>query len=84
MFVYVIVLHMRMVPGLKSKYAFNLASVVAFASIIMTYFGVNYYLSGLHSYAAGDPMPVPNFVYYSIVVVFVVAIVAYIRKRKLD
>jgi|LGVF01.1.fsa_nt_gb cytochrome c-type biogenesis protein CcsB len=83
-FVYVIVLHMRMVPGLKSKYAFNLASVVAFASIIMTYFGVNYYLSGLHSYAAGDPMPVPNFVYYSIVVVFVVAIVAYIRKRKLD
>ena len=27
--------------------------------MVMTYFGVNYYLSGLHSYAAGDPIPVP-------------------------
>ena len=83
-FVYAVVLHMRLVPGLKGKYAFNLASVVAFASIIMTYFGVNYYLSGLHSYAAGDPVPVPSFVYYSIVIVAIVAIVAYFRKRQLD
>ena len=83
-FVYAIVLHMRLVPGLKSKYVFNLASVVAFSSIIMTYFGVNYYLSGLHSYAAGDPMPVPNFVYYSVVIVFVVAVLAYVRKRKVE
>ncbi len=29
----------------------------------MTYFGVNYFLSGLHSYAAGDAMAVPNWVY---------------------
>lgn len=81
-FVYVFVLHMRLVPGLKGKYAFNLASVVAFSSIIMTYFGVNYYLSGLHSYAAGDPMPIPDFVYYTIVVVAVVAVIAYLRKKK--
>ncbi len=83
-FVYAIVLHMRLVPGLKSKYAFNLASVVAFSSIIMTYLGVNYYLSGLHSYAAGDPVPVPNFIYYTIVVVIVVAIVAFIRNKKVN
>jgi len=81
-FVYAIVLHMRLVPGLKSKYAFNLASVVAFSSIIMTYLGVNYYLSGLHSYAAGDPVPIPNFIYYTVVIVIVVAIVAYFRKKK--
>ncbi len=30
----------------------------------MTYFGVNFYLSGLHSYAAGDPLPIPVFLYY--------------------
>ena len=81
-FVYAIVLHMRLVPGLKSKYVFNLASVLAFSSIIMTYFGVNYYLSGLHSYAAGDPVPVPNFVYYTVVIVVFVAILAFIRKKK--
>ena len=83
-FVYAFVLHMRLVPGLKGKYIFNLAAVLAFSSIIMTYFGVNYYLSGLHSYAAGDPMPVPNFVYYSIVIVIFVAIVAYWRKHRLE
>jgi cytochrome c-type biogenesis protein CcsB len=83
-FVYAIVLHMRLVPGLKGKYAFNLASVVAFASIVMTYFGVNYYLSGLHSYAAGDPMPVPNFVYYSVVIVIIVAVLALVRKNKVE
>ena len=80
--VYAIVLHIRFIPALKGKYAFNLASVIAFASIIMTYFGVNFYLSGLHSYASGDPVPVPNFIYYTIEIVFVVAIIAYYRKRK--
>ena len=34
----------------------------------MTYFGVNYYLSGMHSYAAGDPVPVPTFVYVAVIV----------------
>ena len=29
-------------------------SIIAFASIVMTYFGVNFYLTGLHSYASGD------------------------------
>ena len=37
---------------------------------------VNYYLSGLHSYAAGDPMPIPNFVYYLLGIMIVSAILA--------
>ena len=45
-------------------------------TIVMTYFGVNYYLSGLHSYAAGDPMPIPSFVYYLLALMFVTAILA--------
>jgi len=83
-FVYAFVLHMRLVSGLKSKYAFNLASVLAFSAIIMTYFGVNYYLSGLHSYAGGDPMPIPNFAYYTVVIVIIIAIVAYSKKRIIE
>jgi len=61
--VYAIVLHLRFVPKLANRYTLNTASVIAFWSIIMTSFGVNYYLSGLHSYASGDPVPIPKFVY---------------------
>ncbi len=59
----------------------NTASVFAFGSIIMTSFGVNYYLSGLHSYAAGDPLPIPTFIYVLIVVVIIVSVLAYYRKK---
>jgi hypothetical protein len=53
---------------MRDTYAFNLLSLFAFSSVLMTYFGVNYYLSGLHSYAGGDPVPVPLFVYVLIAV----------------
>ncbi len=81
---YAFVLHMRFIPGLKGKYAFNLAALLAFASIIMTYFGVNYYLSGLHSYAAGDPVPIPTFVYYAVAVIGVVGVWAYVNNQRLQ
>lgn len=79
---YAFILHMRMIPGLRSRFAFNLFALVGFGSIIMTYFGVNYYLSGLHSYAKGDPMPIPAFVYYSVAIIIVVGIFSYISDRK--
>jgi len=66
--VYTLVTHSRMIPGMRDTYAFNLLSLFAFSSVLMTYFGVNYYLSGLHSYAGGDPVPVPLFVYVLIAV----------------
>ena len=80
--VYAFVLHMRLIPAISSKYSFNLASLVAIWSILMTYFGVNYYLSGLHSYAAGDPMPIPNFVYYFLFITIVTAILSRIKFKK--
>lgn len=78
--VYAFIVHTRFIPKMKTAYFNAVASTVAFASIIMTYFGVNYYLSGMHSYAAGDPIPVPSFVYYTIITVAVVAVAA-ARKR---
>ena len=47
----------------------------------MTYFGVNYYLSGLHSYAGGDPVPIPVFVYIAVFVLVTLSFAAYIRYR---
>ncbi|WP_420572856.1 cytochrome c biogenesis protein CcsA [Kordia sp.] len=52
--VYAFILHMRLVPGLRGRWFFNWMSISAFGSILFTYFGVNFVLSGLHSYATGD------------------------------
>ena len=79
---YAFILHMRFIPGLRGKFSFSFASVIGYFSILMTYFGVNYYLAGLHSYASGDPMPIPTFVYYSIAVIILVAIFAYLNEQK--
>lgn len=73
--VYAFVLHMRFIPGMRGQLAFNSAAMVSIASVIMTYLGVNYYLAGMHSYAGGDPVPIPAFVYYS-AAVFVLLIAA--------
>ena len=83
MLCYIFVLHLRFIPKLKSAFVFNFASLAAYGSIIMTYFGVNFYLSGLHSYAKGDPMPIPTFVYYTIAIVFVVTTIAYFSQKRL-
>lgn len=55
--VYGFVLQLRLIPKLKNALVFNISSLWAFSAIIMTSFGVNYYLSGLHSYASGEPVP---------------------------
>ncbi len=80
--VYAFVLHMRFIPALRDKLTFNIISMFAIWTIIMTYFGVNYYLSGLHSYAAGDSMPIPSFVYYLLSLMFMTAIIAKLRYKK--
>lgn len=57
MVVYAFILHARAVPLLRTDYAFSVMSVLGLAAVLMTYFGVNYYLSGLHSYGGGDTPP---------------------------
>jgi len=54
-------------------------SVAAYSSIMMTYFGVNFYLAGLHSYASGDQIVSVKFI---IGAVLFLAIVGYFAYRK--
>ncbi|SIS60553.1 cytochrome c biogenesis protein [Chryseobacterium gambrini] len=82
--VYAFVLHMRLVPGLRSRWAFHVATMFAFCSMVMTYFGVNYYLSGLHSYAAGDPVPVPAWVYIGLATMALLSAASYYKFRILN
>jgi cytochrome c-type biogenesis protein CcsB len=81
--VYSIVLHLRLIPSLKSEVLFNFLALIAYASVLMTYFGVNYYLSGLHSYATGDPAPVPKGVYYALGVIALVTLSAIMNSKTL-
>ena len=81
--IYAIVLHMRLVPGLRGRGQYHTAAMFAICSIIMTYFGVNYYLSGLHSYAAGDPVPIPLWVYLGLLFMISLSVVSYFRFQKL-
>ena len=80
--VYSFIAHMHKLPGLKSQFSFNLASLLGYSSILMTFFGVNYYLRGLHSYAQGDSLPIPHFVYWVVIIVLAAAVLAYDKERK--
>jgi len=82
--IYAFIVHMRFIPGMRGLTTFNFWSVIGFSSVIMTYLGVNYYLAGMHSYAKGDPVPVPAFVYYAIVVIAVVSIFAFYNESKVQ
>lgn len=80
--VYAFVIHARLVPGLRGTWIFNVFSVYAYYSIMMTYFGVNFYLTGLHSYASGEKMVTPDFVFISLGIITVIATLAYFKQKK--
>ncbi len=79
--VYAFVIHTRLVPGMRSRWLFNFLSVVAFGSIMMTYFGVNFYLVGLHSYASGAQVITPVFIYYTVFGVLFLGVISYWRYK---
>jgi cytochrome c-type biogenesis protein CcsB len=80
--IYAFVIHIRLVPGLRGRWLFNVLSMFAYASIMMTYFGVNFYLSGLHSYASGDAPATPTFVWYIVIFVVLLSVVSFFRYKK--
>ncbi len=78
--IYAAILHIRMIPTLSSQYNFALCSMFAYWSIIMTYFGVNYFLVGLHSYAAGEAVQIPAYVYYGLLLMLILAFLSHRKK----
>ena len=80
--IYSFIVHMRLIPSLKGIFNYNFASIIGFASVMMTYFGVNYYLSGLHSYGKGVADGVNPAVPASILVLAGLIIWAYLKDNK--
>ncbi|UGU17457.1 cytochrome c biogenesis protein CcsA [Sinomicrobium kalidii] len=80
--VYAFILHMRLVPGLKGRWIYNFMSVAAYGSVMMTYFGVNFYLVGLHSYAqSGSAAITPDYVKYIVFGLLILGSISYWRYR---
>lgn len=51
---YSVLIHSLNISGVINTFRFNLLALWSFSTVLMTYFGVNYYFSGLHSYAGGS------------------------------
>ena len=49
--IYAVVVHTKSLPLFRKPLAYHVYMALAFLSIVMTYFGVNYFLTGMHSYA---------------------------------
>lgn len=49
--IYAVVVHTQSLPLFRKPLAYHVYMTLAFLSIVMTYFGVNYFLTGMHSYA---------------------------------
>ena len=81
--IYSIIIHLKYIKNLMSEYLLSLLSVISYFSIIMTYFGVNYFLSGKHSYAAGEAVPIPSFIYIALLVIVIVILLSYRNRRVL-
>lgn len=79
--VYAFVIHSRFVPALRGKWIFNLMSMYAFIAILFTYYGVNFHLVGLHSYASGEAHSL-NWIWYSIVGISLLGVITYPKYRK--
>ena len=82
--IYSFIAHMRLIPSLKGIYNYTIASVLGFASVLMTYFGVNYYLSGLHSYGRGSVDSVHWSVFVMIAVIAAVMIISNFKQKNLE
>jgi ABC-type transport system involved in cytochrome c biogenesis permease subunit len=80
--IYAIVTHIHLAKKWSNKWLFNLLSVFAFASVIMTFLGVNYFLSGMHSYGQTDGV---DKVFIYIVLAFVaVGVLGFFSYRKIS
>ncbi len=81
--IYSFVLHIRIIFKNNFLFTYNVFSLFALSSLIMTFFGVNYYLSGLHSYAKGDPVPIPTWIYIVVPSLLILALIAKMKWKKL-
>jgi cytochrome c-type biogenesis protein CcsB len=81
--IYSVIIHLKYIKNLMGEYLLSLLSIIGYFFIVMTYFGVNYFLSGKHSYAAGDSVTIPDFVYIALLVIAIVISLSFKNRKVL-
>lgn len=83
--VYAVVLHLRWFEKERNDFRFNLLTQWSLLSVLMTYFGVNYLLSGMHSYGNTSGLAgLPIWVYVVVFIFFILpGVAAYKNKKQL-
>lgn len=80
---YSLLLHLRLIPQLKTNFCLNVGSIISFGTVIMTFVGVNYYFkNGLHSYTSDSTPIFPIWAWISIASILLLIILAIIRNKK--
>lgn len=80
MVVYAIVIHLRLVKKWNNYWSFSFMSILSFLTVLMTYFGVNMFLSGMHSY--GQNSAIGNLLGYGAIFLVFVTLLGFISYRK--
>lgn len=78
MVIYAIVTHIHVVKYSMKLWLFNMLSVVSISAVLMTFFGVNYFLTGMHSYGQNDNIS-NLFVWITLgfILIFILGILSY-------
>jgi cytochrome c-type biogenesis protein CcsB len=79
--VYAFVIHSRFVPLFRGKWVFNLMSMYAFIAILFTYYGVNFHLVGLHSYASGEATSL-DWIWQTLLAISIIGLISYPKYKK--
>jgi cytochrome c-type biogenesis protein CcsB len=81
--VYAVILHLRFIPALNGKFLFNLVSFWGYSAILFTFFGVNFYLVGLHSYAQGEGLgKFPLWLWVTIGIFVLYSMLSFLKSRQ--
>lgn len=81
--VYAIVTHIHLLKSRITVWLFNFLSVLSISTVLMTFFGVNYFLSGMHSYGhSGDISSAIVWVVSAFMAVFILGIYSYIKTHR--
>ncbi|MCF8203011.1 MAG: cytochrome c biogenesis protein CcsA [Crocinitomicaceae bacterium] len=83
--VYAVILHFRMIPGLQGRFLFNALAFWGYSAILFTFFGVNFMLVGLHSYAQGEGLgKFPTWLIYLIIAFVLLTTLAFLRNKSIE
>lgn len=82
---YSLILHQKNIKCLSHPLSFHIFGLLAFLSVLMTYFGVNYFLGGMHSYAGSiefDKVWIWTIIVF--IIIFTLIISSYLRYKSLE